>query len=79
MRRLKITVIRDLCIAAGTCLVLAPNTFDLDSENIAIIKDPVGDTAAAIIAAAKSCPTLAILIDDADTGERIWPEAKAEV
>lgn len=68
---------RDLCIAAGTCLVQAPNTFELDSENIAVIKDPEGDSVAAIIAAAKSCPTLAILIDDADTGERIWPEVRS--
>ncbi|MEK7594964.1 MAG: ferredoxin [Patescibacteria group bacterium] len=74
MRNLKITVIRELCIAAGTCLIHAPNTFDLDGDNIAIIKDPVGDTASAIIAAAKSCPTVAILIEDADTGEKIWPK-----
>ena len=74
MRKLKITIIRELCVGAGTCLIHAPNTFDLDSENIAILKDGDTDTAAEIIAAAKSCPTLAILIDDAETGERIFPK-----
>ncbi|OGC50282.1 hypothetical protein A2716_03680 [candidate division WWE3 bacterium RIFCSPHIGHO2_01_FULL_40_23] len=74
--KVKITVIRDLCIGAGTCVVQAPNTFELDNENIAIVKDIPGDSVQAIIAAAKSCPTLAIILDDEETGKRIWPEEK---
>jgi ferredoxin len=71
---LKITIIRELCIGAGTCLIHAPNTFDLDNENIAILKNIEGESVPAIIAAAKSCPTLAIIVHDEDTGKQIWPE-----
>ena len=78
MRKIKITVIRELCIGAGTCVVEAPNTFELDGENIAVIKNEEGDGLLAIVAAAKSCPTLAIILHDADTGEQIWPEVKKE-
>jgi ferredoxin len=71
--KLKVTVIRDLCISAGTCLIHAPNTFELDSENIAVIKDLESDSVASIIDAAKSCPTKAIIVHNAETGEQIWP------
>ncbi|MBI4091240.1 ferredoxin [candidate division WWE3 bacterium] len=74
MKRIKITIIRELCIGVGTCVVQAPGTFELDSENIAVIKNENGDSLVSIIEAAKSCPTLAIYLNDADTGEQIWPE-----
>lgn len=73
MRKLKITIIRDLCIGAGTCLIHAPETFELDGQNIAILKNAEGNTVSEIVEAAKSCPTVAILVEDADTGEKLWP------
>ena len=36
---LEIRIIRPTCISAATCVVYAENTFDLDADNIAIIKD----------------------------------------
>ncbi len=63
---MKIHIKRDLCIGAATCIALAPNTFALDDEDIAIVKDSDKDSRAAIIAAAKSCPTLAIELFEDD-------------
>ena len=36
---IEIRIIRNKCISAATCVVYAPNTFDLDKDSIAIVKD----------------------------------------
>ena len=59
---IEIKIIRTKCISAATCVVYAPNTFDLDKENIAIIKNSKWDRLEKIIAAAQSCPVIAIEI-----------------
>lgn len=70
----KVTVDRDLCIGAATCIALAVKTFNLDGEAKAIILDSADeDTIETIIEAAKSCPTSAIIIED-EKGNRIWPK-----
>ena len=34
----KISIDRKICIAAATCIIVAPNGFELDSENIAVVR-----------------------------------------
>ncbi len=69
----KIVVKRDLCIGAATCIAIAGDTFELDNENIAIVKDNIGNSDEEILLAAQSCPTLAIYLYDED-GNQIFPE-----
>lgn len=69
---MKIKIDRNLCIGAGTCSVIAPEVFELDSELKAIVKDQSGAPDDKIIDAAKSCPVLAIFLED-DTGKQIYP------
>lgn len=69
----KIKVDRDLCIGAASCLSLATKTFKLDSDNKAVIISEVRDEIEAIKLAAESCPTRAIIIADADTGNQVYP------
>ena len=69
-----IEVIRDACITAETCVVEAPNTFELDDEGIAIILNPQGDDDDAVFAAAEGCPTEAVVLKDKATGAQVWPE-----
>lgn len=69
----KVKVVRDLCIGAATCIAMAPNTFELNGENKAVIKEGSTDAEETILMAAQSCPTKAIVITDAETGEQIWP------
>ncbi|OGK18277.1 hypothetical protein A3G67_03210 [Candidatus Roizmanbacteria bacterium RIFCSPLOWO2_12_FULL_40_12] len=69
---IEIKIIRDKCISAATCVVYAPSTFDLDKENIAIIKGGNWDRLEKIIAAAQSCPTIAIEVYQ--KGKRIYPK-----
>ena len=69
----KIKIDRDLCIGAGTCAVLAPNTFELDNELKAVLKKgDHKDSEEYILAAAKSCPVLAIILEGED-GKQIYP------
>ncbi len=69
---IEIRIARATCISAATCVVYAPSTFDLDEDNIAIIKNGEWDKLEKIIAAAQSCPVLAIevYID----GEKVYPK-----
>lgn len=69
----KIVVDRDGCIGAASCIALAPDTFELDEEAKAVIKDSHGNSDEDILEAAKSCPTNAIFIYD-EGGNQIWPE-----
>lgn len=72
-KKYKIKVDRNLCIGAASCVALAMKTFALDSENKAIVLDAEGDTGEAIKLAAESCPTKAIILEDAETGEQEYP------
>lgn len=69
-----VEVHREACIAAGSCVVLAANTFELDEENLVRIKGQNADTDEDILMAAQSCPVNAIIVRD-ETGKQIWPEA----
>lgn len=68
-----VEVIREACISAGSCVVLASNTFDLDEENLVRIKQQNGDSDEDILMAAQSCPVNAIIVRD-ESGKQIWPE-----
>jgi len=72
-KKFKIRVDRDLCIGAASCVALAMKTFALDSENKAVILEEDGDDAEAIKLAAESCPTKAIILENAETGEQEYP------
>lgn len=69
---IEIRIVRELCISAATCVVYAPSTFDLDEENLAIIKNAEWDKLEKIIAAAQSCPVSAIEI--MVKGKKVWPK-----
>lgn len=76
---LKVKVDRDLCIGAASCVAVAPNAFDLDSEGKAVVKkkdgtqtsdfvnyQDINDSEANILNAGKSCPVDAIVIVEVD-------------
>ncbi len=75
MAKYKIEIDRNLCIGDGACVGEAPNTFEMDADNIAIIKDAAGHTDEEILQAAQVCPVDAIILTDAKTGEKIWPKS----
>ena len=71
---MKITVDRSKCRGVRNCDSIAPNVFDIDEEFKAVVRDPKGDSDADILKAAQFCPTKAIILEDEETGKRIFPQ-----
>lgn len=68
----KVKVDRLLCIGTADCVKIAPNTFELDNEAKAVVKKQNGDLGEKILEAAKTCPVLAIIVEDED-GNQVFP------
>ena len=73
VKKYKITIDRNLCIGAASCVALAMKTFALDSENKAVVLEGEGDSADLVKLAAESCPTKAIILENIETGEQEYP------
>jgi len=69
---LDIKIDEDECIGCGECAESAPNTFEVNDDNIVEVKNPGGDDEETIIEAAKACPVEAIAITN-DAGEKLAP------
>jgi ferredoxin len=68
-----VTVDRDLCIGAASCIAVAPKAYVLDGEAKAIFLDTAEEeTPEAILDSAKACPVAAIIITD-ETGKQVFP------
>ena len=87
--KIKVKVDPDLCIGAASCVTIAPETFQLNDENLAVVLDHgeemggrvyeremevTAEEYEMILLGAQSCPTLAIFIFD-EAGEQVFPEA----
>lgn len=69
---MKVRVERETCIGASNCVIMAPTVFHLDHENKAIVLDASNASDEVLLAAAKSCPVDAIIIED-DEGNQVYP------
>ena len=80
-KKVKIHVDWDSCMGAASCVELAPKVFRLDWDKKKSVFDPAplvlldenAATPEKIFFAAQSCPYRAIVLEDEDTGERIYP------
>lgn len=71
--RYRVEVIREKCIAAASCVFIAPKVFALDEENLVKILSQHGNDDDTKLLAAQSCPTAAIRVIDTTTGKQVWP------
>ena len=69
----RIVVDRTACIGARSCVLVSEKTFEMDDQNLAIVKDPDLEDEETIMLAAQSCPVLAIYLYDKD-GKKLFPE-----
>ena len=60
--RIEITVDRGLCIGSGDCVDTAPDVFQLDEEDKAVVVDADGAPTDDVITAAGNCPVAAIFV-----------------
>jgi ferredoxin len=70
----RIEIDREACTGDTLCVEEAPGTFELDDEEIAVVINPEGDDPDTILEAAEACPVEAIILYDAETGAKVWPE-----
>jgi ferredoxin len=68
VNRVEVTVDRALCIGSGDCVDTAPDVFQLDDEDKAVVVNPDGAPLDDVIEAARNCPVSAIFVagDDGD-------------
>jgi ferredoxin len=64
--RIAVTVDRALFIGSGDCVDTAPDVFQLDDEDKAVVVDPDGAPVEDIIEAAQNCPVSAIFVAGED-------------
>lgn len=74
MAKYRIEIDREACVGDGACVNEAPGTFELDEENVVKVINAEGNSPEEVLSAAQSCPTDAIRIFDAETGQKVWPE-----
>jgi ferredoxin len=60
--RIEVTVDRALCIGSGDCVDSAPDVFQLDEEDKAVVVDPDGAPTDDVVTAAGNCPVSAIFV-----------------
>ncbi len=59
------------CAAHGDCLEIAPQAFALSDDDVAIA---IGTAPAdLLVEAAEACPSVAISVVDADSGDQLYP------
>ncbi len=72
-RKLRISVDHDVCVGNAMCERFASNTFALNDDRQSMVANPEGDPEEKVLEAAENCPVSAITVEDADTGERLFP------
>jgi len=55
------------------CTHIAPQVFSLNNDRQSEAVNPGGDTVEKILDAAENCPVSAIFVEDAETGEQLFP------
>lgn len=72
-RKLKVWVDHTACVGNAMCKSIAPKVFKLNENRQSEVVDPAGDTEEKILEAAENCPVSAIFVEDAETGEQLFP------
>ena len=72
-RNLRIRVDHNVCVGNAMCETFAPHAFQLNENRQSEAVDPAGDPVEQVLEAAENCPVSAITVEDADTGEQLFP------
>ena len=72
-RELRITVDHGVCMGNGQCVALAPEVFRHNDDRQSEVVDPAGAPEDVVLQAAGFCPTGAITVVDARSGETLFP------
>ncbi len=70
---MRITIDRTKCEGYAKCVQASPKVFKLDAKMIAEVIDPKAETDEKILLTAKLCPTKAIILEEENTGKKLFP------
>ncbi|MCO6437483.1 MAG: ferredoxin [Phycisphaerae bacterium] len=73
IEKLQIIIDRDACIGDGACVDAATETFEIDDEAKAIVREGSTDSREYILEAAERCPVDCIVVKCKDSGEQLYP------
>jgi len=71
--KVRVWVDHNVCVGNAMCETIAPKVFVLNANRQSEAVNPEGDTVEKILEAAENCPVSAIIVEDAETGERLFP------
>jgi ferredoxin len=72
-RKLRIQIDPTACVGNAMCVTIATRTFRLNDSRQSELADAAGDSLEAVLEAAENCPVSAITVEDAETGETLFP------
>ena len=72
-RKLRVWVDPKVCVGNAMCEAIAAGVFRLNKNRQSEAVDPAGDTVEKIVEAAENCPVSAIHVEDAETGQTLFP------
>ena len=72
-RNLLVRVDHNVCVGNAMCETFAPHVFRLNDNRQSEAVDPAGDSEEQVLEAAENCPVSAITVEDAETGEQLFP------
>ena len=72
--KLHIEIDCEECIGDGMCVNEAPETFELNDDSKAILRDGSTDELEYILDAARACPLDIIKVVDKESGQQLYPE-----
>lgn len=72
-KRVLVRVDRERCVGAAMCVAVAPETFMIDAQGKAVVIIHSADEAERVRQAAEECPAAAVILEDAETREQLFP------
>lgn len=72
-RKLRVWVDHNICVGNAMCETIAPRVFRLNENRQSEAVDSAADRLEKILEAAENCPVSAIFVEDAETGEKLFP------
>ena len=72
-KEIRVRIDRDRCVGAAMCVAMAPGSFTIDAEGKAVVTLHPADAADRLRQAAEECPAAAVILEDPETNEQIFP------
>ncbi len=72
-REIRVWVDHNTCVGNAMCPTIAPKVFALNQSRQSEVVNPEGDPLVRILEAAENCAVAAVTVEDAETGEKLFP------